>query len=141
MRTVESKDKVTCPSIFEMDLATLFSNAEKCKKYFFVLILLLKTLEKLATRKLLDIVEKALITCFFSFDGQNFTTIAKSTHSHGKTLGLGNYKGRAITTGCNEDDWYGLIHPPGHIHCYLQTEILDMETMKWSVAAAYPYGT
>ena len=45
------------------------------------------------------------------------------------TLGLANYKGKALTTGCNS--FYG---------CSFKTELLDMETLTWSDGRDYPFG-
>ena len=45
------------------------------------------------------------------------------------TLGLGNYRGNALTTGC---DHFGK-------NCFNKTEILDMTTLEWSDAPDFPY--
>ena len=65
----------------------------------------------------------------FSFDGQNYRMIESSKYVHYRTLGLANYKNEALTTGCE----YG--------SCDRKTEILNMETMKWSEGPDYPFGS
>ena len=45
------------------------------------------------------------------------------------TLGLANYKGKALTAGCNSFDV-----------CSFKTELLDMETLRWSDGRDYPFG-
>ena len=69
------------------------------------------------------------VILFFSFDGENFTTLPDSQFSHMWTLGLGNYQGNAFTTGC---DHFGK-------NCFNKTEILDMTTLEWSDAPDFPY--
>ena len=44
------------------------------------------------------------------------------------TLGLANYRGKALTTGCNT--LWG--------ECAFQTEIMDMKTLKWTDGPNYP---
>ena len=66
----------------------------------------------------------------FSFDGENFVTVEDSKHSHRETYGLGNYRGKAFTTGC----WQSST-------CNVATELLDMTTMKWSDGPDYPFPT
>jgi len=55
------------------------------------------------------------------FDGEYFQTAGSSKFSHRNTLGMGTYKNKALTTGCNED-----------YVCGKRTELMDMETLKWS---------
>ena len=45
-------------------------------------------------------------------------------------MGLGNYKGKALTTGCSDSN---------DPECDVKTEILDMTTMTWFDADDYPY--
>ena len=87
-----------------------------------------------ATRKSLIkiILIYFIITSFkhiFSFDGENYVTVENSKYSHDQTLGLGNYRGKAFTTGC----W--------SVGCTskVETELLDMTTMKWSDGPDYPF--
>ena len=68
---------------------------------------------------------------FQRFDGVDYQAVENSKYSHRQTFGLANYRGNALTTGCyymNTD-------------CSFKTEIMDMETMKWSDAPDYPFGT
>ena len=53
-----------------------------------------------------------------------------SKYSHRYTLALGNYKGKAIITGCDEYDK----------DCSFATELLDMNTLKWSDGPNFPFG-
>ena len=64
----------------------------------------------------------------FSFDGENYVRVEETKYSHRGTLGLGNYRGKAFTTGCSSS-------------CTSQvaTELLDMTTMKWSDGPYYPF--
>ena len=66
-----------------------------------------------------------------SFDGENYVQVEDSKYSHDVTLGLGNYRGKAFTTGCN---WEGCTSK-------VATEILDMTTMKWSDGPDYPFAS
>ena len=56
--------------------------------------------------------------------------IQESKYSHRQTRGLGNYKGKALTTGCSDSN---------DPECDVKTEILDMTTMTWFDADDYPY--
>ena len=68
------------------------------------------------------------IIFLLSYDGENFVqNAAESTHSHAVTWGLGNYKGKAFTTGCKHSDT-----------CGRKTEVLDLTTMTWSGKVDYP---
>ena len=64
-----------------------------------------------------------------SFDGENYVQVEDSKYSHDRTYGLGNYRGKAFTTGCA--DW-GCADK-------VATELLDMTTMKWSDGPDYPF--
>ena len=55
------------------------------------------------------------------FDGEVFQTAGSSHFSHRDTLGMGNYKNNALTTGCT-----------GSSSCYIKTELMNMETLEWS---------
>ena len=65
-----------------------------------------------------------------SFDGENYVEVEVSKYSHDRTFGLGNYRGKAFTTGC-------------HTWCSskVATELLDMTTMKWSDGPDYPFSS
>ena len=66
----------------------------------------------------------------FSFDGEMYRAIdMKSRYEHHWTLGLANYKDRALTTGCNS---FG--------DCAFKTEFLYMETERWSDGPDFPFG-
>ena len=67
----------------------------------------------------------------FSFDGGKYDSVESSKYSHQNTHGLGNYKGKALTTGCYKSN----------ADCSFATEILDMNTMKWSDGPDYPFGS
>ena len=67
----------------------------------------------------------------FSFDGENYVQVEDSKYSHDRTFGLGNYRGKAFTTGCHA---YGCTSK-------VATELLDMTTMKWSDGPNYPFAS
>ena len=70
------------------------------------------------------------VTIAFSFDGEVYQPIKqKSRYAHHWTLGLANYRGNALTTGCNS---FG--------DCKFKTEILLMTTLSWSDGPDYPFG-
>ena len=80
----------------------------------------------------LDIICITLIFCFFivfSFDGYMYIPTEKSRYSHHWTLGLANYKGMALTTGCNS---FG--------DCSFKTEFFHMTTLTWFDGPDFPYG-
>ena len=62
----------------------------------------------------------------FRFDGENFATVGSSRFSHRYTLGLGNYQGKALTTGCDNSS-----------SCSAKTELMNMETLEWSNGPDY----
>ena len=66
---------------------------------------------------------------FSSFDGENYNQVEDSKYSHELTFGLGNYRGKAFTTGCY---YYGCTSK-------VATELLDMTTMKWFDGPDYPF--
>ena len=69
------------------------------------------------------------ITIAFSFDGEVYESIILSQYSHIWTRGLANYRGKALTTGCN-----------GYGECSFKTEFLDMTTLRWSEGPEFPFG-
>ena len=66
----------------------------------------------------------------FRFDGENFETAGSSKFSHQLTLGMGNYKNKALTTGC------GLGRD-----CAVVTELMDMETLRWTHGLPFPFAS
>ena len=59
------------------------------------------------------------VIVLLSFDGDAFESIGSSKYSHIWTRGLANYKGQALTTGCNSFD-----------ECSFKTELLNMTTLR-----------
>ena len=64
----------------------------------------------------------------FRFDGQQFATAGSSKYSHKETLGMANYMGKALTTGCGDSST-----------CYVKTELMDMTTLRWTDGPDYPF--
>ena len=64
----------------------------------------------------------------FRFDGESFQTAGSSKFSHRATHGMGNYKNKALTTGCNEGS-----------SCGTKTELMNMETLQWSDGPDFPF--
>ena len=62
------------------------------------------------------------------FDGEFFHSAGSSKYSHKYTLGLANYKGKALTSGCFDNSVY-----------YVKTELMDMKTLTWSDGPDYPF--
>jgi len=81
--------------------------------------------------------EPVVLLCFHfsdtkachTFDGEKFGRAGSTKVSHKETLGLANYKGSALTTGCSTGG-----------SCGIRTESMDMTTLKWSDEADFPYG-
>ena len=71
------------------------------------------------------IIFNILFNRISSYDGLKFEKTQNSYYSHVETLGLGNYRGNAFTTGCNPNAMY---ISDG---CEQKTEIFDMELMQW----------
>ena len=69
-----------------------------------------------------------LLNLFLSFDGQSYQSAGSSEYSHDWTLGMANYRGRALTTGCSRGG-----------SCAVKTELMDMETLSWSAGPNYPF--
>ena len=70
-----------------------------------------------------------LLNFVLRFDGESYQTVASSEYHHRNTLGLANYRGKALTTGCAD-------HSLG---CGLKTELMDMNTLTWSPGPDYPF--
>ena len=68
---------------------------------------------------------------FLSFDGENYQSIESAKYSHELTLGLANYKGKALAVGCAKDN----------SDCSFATELFDLNTMKWSDGPGFPFGS
>ena len=72
-----------------------------------------------------NVIRKITLCAFFaitvasSFDGEVYESIKLSQYSHIWTRGLANYRGKALTTGCNS---FG--------ECSFKTELLDMTTLR-----------
>ena len=66
-----------------------------------------------------------------SFDGENYQSIESSKYSHKWTYGLANYKGKALITGCGDNN----------ADCSFKTELFDMNTMKWFDGPDFPFAS
>jgi len=64
----------------------------------------------------------------YTFDGETYQTAGSSSFSHKNTLGMADYMGSALTTGCEEDSI-----------CQIKTELMDMATLQWSAGPDYPF--
>ena len=71
-----------------------------------------------------------LYNFFSSFDGESYQSAGSSKYSHQWTLGMANYLGKALTTGCMV--MYG-------DSCGVKTELMDMNTLTWSAGPDYPF--
>ena len=71
---------------------------------------------------------KFLLNFWLSFDGESFQSVTSSEYSHSRTYGMGNYHGKALTTGCY-----------GNQKCGVKTELMDMNTLTWSAGPDYPF--
>ena len=65
---------------------------------------------------------------FLRFDGELYHSAGSSSYSHRRTMGMANYLGKALTTGCY-----------GNSECYVKTELMDMNTLTWSSGPDYPF--
>ena len=63
-----------------------------------------------------------------SFDGNLYKSAGTSSYSHYGTNGMANYKGKALITGC------AFLS-----NCHVKTELMDMDTLEWSVGPDYPF--
>ena len=68
-----------------------------------------------------------------TFDGQYFDATGSSSFSHRRTTGLGNYHGKAFTTGCEMYEEYE--------ECGPKTEMMNMSTLRWESGPDYPFGS
>ena len=84
----------------------------------------------IVTRKLkVDNIIKSR-TWILRFDGEYFQTAGSSIFGHKYTLGMGNYKNKALTTGCY-----------GGYSCVAKTELMNMETLQWSNGPDFPFAS
>ena len=72
-------------------------------------------------------IEFLLSFTFLRFDGIHQGSAGSSNYSHRLTIGMANYLGKALTTGCNNDP-----------ECYTKTELMDMYTLTWSRGPDFP---
>ena len=78
-----------------------------------------------------SISAKWLIQLFyflFRFNGESYQSAGSSEYSHKWTYGMANYKGKALTTGCDVAST-----------CGVKTELMDMDTLTWSIGPDYPF--
>ena len=61
---------------------------------------------------------KSLKDFILRFDGEFYLSAGSSTYSHQRTMGMANYLGKALTTGCYDNS-----------ACYVKTELMDMNTL------------
>ena len=66
---------------------------------------------------------------FSSFDGEFYQSAGSSAYSHTYTYRIANYRGRALTTGCDDQN----------ADCDVKTELMDMSTLTWSSGPDYPF--
>ena len=64
----------------------------------------------------------------FRFDGEFYHAAGSSTYSRWYTLGMANYLGKALTTGCGDNS-----------ECYVKTELMDMNILTWSSGPDFPF--
>lgn len=122
-KIANSNDKDTCLFLLFLDRAILFWN--QLQEFSCVS---LRTIRMFATRE--HIIYFQNIFLYLSYDGENYEKLVNSKYLHDWSLGLGNYNGNALTTGCQSSK-----------QCYVKTEIFEMATMTWSSAEDYPYGS
>ena len=94
------------------------------QEFFFVLVI---TIQKFATRKII-LFSFSNFQYIFSFNGENYATVENSKFSHRYTIGLGNYRGKAFTTGCADSS-----------SCNVATEMLDMTILTWTDGPDYSF--
>ena len=71
-----------------------------------------------------------------SFDGKRYRSVVPSEYSHRHTKGLANYRGHALTTGCQPVE-----NEISRSLCKFKTELLNMATMIWSKGPDYPFAS
>ena len=60
-----------------------------------------------------------------------FHPAGSSKWHHPGTFGMPNYRGKALTVGCDTKSDYD---------CELKTELMDMETLEWSTGPDFAWG-
>ena len=86
-----------------------------------------------ATRENCSEALKSFIQYIFRFNGEVYQSAGFSAYNHDFTLGMANYHGKALTTGCDYN-WND-----GYKDCYVKTELMDMNTLAWSSGPDYPF--
>ena len=66
------------------------------------------------------------------FDGEFYHYAGRSKYSHACTMGMANYLGKALTTGCDDQLSNQSV-------CSIKTELMDMNTLIWSSGPDYPF--
>jgi len=84
----------------------------------------LKAILRDATR---EFIYETVSLIFFRFDGESYQSAGSSAYHHLFTNGLANYRKKALTTGCY-----------GNPKCGVKTELMDMNTLTWSIGPDYP---
>ena len=120
---MEQSDNRTLVSILQEDHAIHFKIQRK--PLFCVSVMMLKTNVECRIFFLLGFYKH-----FFSYDGENFVSIASSKCNHDRTLGLANYRGMALTTGSFKG-----------AGCNIRTEIYDFEADQWQDGPDYPFAS
>ena len=114
-----------CLSTFIWDHATRSFNRSPEYYCALTMITLLIVMRKL---KVDNISESR--TWILRFDGEYFLRAGSTKFGHRYTLGMGSYKNKALTTGCNEGS-----------SCGAKTELMNMETFQWSNGPDFPFGS
>ena len=81
--------------------------------------------------KLSELITKTS-TRLFSFNGESSQSAGSSKYSHRSTRGMGNYAGKALTTGCSVS---------GSSDCAVKTELMDLKTLQWTDGPDYPFAS
>ena len=81
--------------------------------------------------KLSELITKTS-TGLSSFNGELIRSAGSSRYSHQYTSGMGNYAGKALTTGCSVS---------GSSDCVVKTELMDLKTLQWTDGPDYPFAS
>ena len=117
--------KVIWLSILLKDLASRSLNRNL--EYYCVLTFII-LLNAICMLKVDNIIKSR--TRFLRFDGEYFQTAGSSKFGHRRTVGMGNYKNKALTTGCENNS-----------SCFVKTELMNMETLQWSNGPDFPFAS